>query len=215
SLNKDAGSPVPRSQVGDARRLYRTGESEYLLNKSVCRLRDVQDLFAGTGVNPKAYALMDQDRLNHVLTAKPWERRIFIEEAAGGGGYKQERSEKQGKPQAAPRNLQRGSAGLDEEERQAGSPRRQARASGPQGAAVQGAPSGAAGAGPRHAGRGLRGAHRGPRSAPSGGRSPPCRGGRAARDDRPALGPRGHPARGHPRKRVSARRPPSIRAEVP
>src|SRR6266849_5204028 len=88
---------VPWSEIGVARRLYRTGESEYLLNKSVCRLRDVQDLFAGTGVNPKAYALMDQDRLNHVLTSKPWERRIFIEEAAGVARYKQQRAESQGK----------------------------------------------------------------------------------------------------------------------
>ena len=57
----------------------------------------MQDLFAGTGVNPKAYALMDQERLNHVLTAKPWERRMFIEEAAGIARYKQQRSETQGK----------------------------------------------------------------------------------------------------------------------
>src|SRR6266850_1420294 len=85
-FNNDGGLNVPWSEVGVARRLYRTGESEYLLNKSVCRLRDIQDLFAGTGVNPKAYALMDQDRLNHVLSAKPWERRIFIEEAAGVAG---------------------------------------------------------------------------------------------------------------------------------
>src|SRR3972149_5210552 len=60
-------------------RLYRTGDSEYLLNKNVCRLRDIQDLFAGTGVNPKAYALMDQDRLNHVLTTQTWARRAVLE----------------------------------------------------------------------------------------------------------------------------------------
>ena len=80
-FNNDGGLNVPWSEVGVARRLYRTGESEYLLNKGVCRLRDIQDLFAGTGVNPKAYALMDQDRLNHVLTAKPWERRTSSSEA--------------------------------------------------------------------------------------------------------------------------------------
>ena len=72
----------------------------------MCRLRDIQDLFAGTGVNPKAYALMDQDRLNHVLTAKPWERRIFIEEAAGVARYKQQRGETQGKLDATRQNLQ-------------------------------------------------------------------------------------------------------------
>ena len=126
-FNNDGGLPVPWSEVGVARRLYRTGESEYLLNKSVCRLRDVQDLFAGTGVNPKAYALMDQDRLNHVLTAKPWERRIFIEEAAGVARYKQQRSETQGKLEATRQNLQRVRDVMDEVKRQVGSLERQAR----------------------------------------------------------------------------------------
>ena len=87
TFDNDGTLEVPWSEVAVARRLYRTGDSEYVLNKSVCRLRDIQDLFAGTGVNPKAYALMDQDRLNHVLTAKPWERRVFIEEAAGTVSY--------------------------------------------------------------------------------------------------------------------------------
>ena len=126
-FNNDGGLNVPWSEVGVARRLYRTGESEYLLNKSVCRLRDIQDLFAGTGVNPKAYALMDQDRLNHVLTAKPWERRIFIEEAAGVARYKQQRSETQGKLDATRLNLQRVRDVMDEVKRQVGSLERQAR----------------------------------------------------------------------------------------
>src|SRR5437867_7447111 len=118
---------VPWSEIGVARRLYRTGESEYLLNKSVCRLRDVQDLFAGTGVNPKAYALMDQDRLNHVLTAKPWERRIFIEEAAGVARYKQQRNETQGKLDATRQNLLRVRDVMDEVKRQLSSLERQAK----------------------------------------------------------------------------------------
>ena len=126
-FNNDGGLNVPWSEVGVARRLYRTGESEYLLNKSVCRLRDIQDLFAGTGVNPKAYALMDQDRLNHVLTAKPWERRIFIEEAAGVARYKQQRGETQGKLEATRLNLQRVRDVMDEVKRQVGSLERQAR----------------------------------------------------------------------------------------
>src|SRR6266849_4372686 len=126
-FNNDGGLNVPWSEVGVARRLYRTGESEYLLNKSVCRLRDIQDLFAGTGVNPKAYALMDQDRLNHVLTAKPWERRIFIEEAAGVARYKQQRSETQGKLEATRQNLLRVRDVMDEVKRQVGSLERQAK----------------------------------------------------------------------------------------
>ena len=126
-FNNDGGLNVPWSEVGVARRLYRTGESEYLLNKNVCRLRDIQDLFAGTGVNPKAYALMDQDRLNHVLTAKPWERRIFIEEAAGVARYKQQRAESQGKLDATRQNLQRVRDVMDEVKRQVGSLERQAK----------------------------------------------------------------------------------------
>src|SRR5438552_6354910 len=118
---------VPGSEVGVARRLYRTGESEYLLNGNGCRLRDIQDLFAGTGVNPKAYALMDQERLNHVLTAKPWERRIFIEEAAGIARYKQQRAETQGKLEATRLNLQRVRDVMEEVRRQLGSIERQAR----------------------------------------------------------------------------------------
>ena len=126
-FNNDGGLNVPWSEVGVARRLYRTGESEYLLNKGVCRLRDIQDLFAGTGVNPKAYALMDQDRLNHVLTAKPWERRIFIEEAAGVARYKQQRAETQGKLDATRQNLQRVRDVMDEVKRQVSSLERQAK----------------------------------------------------------------------------------------
>ena len=126
-FNNDGGLNVPWSEVAVARRLYRTGESEYLLNTNVCRLRDVQDLFAGTGVNPKAYALMDQERLNHVLTAKPWERRLFIEEAAGIARYKQQRSETQGKLDATRLNMQRLRDVMEEVRRQLSSIERQAR----------------------------------------------------------------------------------------
>ena len=126
-FNNDGGLSVPWSEVAVARRLYRTGESEYLLNANVCRLRDIQDLFAGTGVNPKAYALMDQERLNHVLTAKPWERRLFIEEAAGIARYKQQRAETQGKLDATRLNLQRLRDVMEEVRRQLSSIERQAR----------------------------------------------------------------------------------------
>src|SRR5262245_17178402 len=126
-FNNDGGLQVPWSEVAVARRLYRTGESEYLLNTNVCRLRDIQDLFAGTGVNPKAYALMDRARPNHALTAKPWERRLFIEEAAGIARYKQQRSETQGKLEATRVNLQRLRDVMEEVRRQVSSIERQAR----------------------------------------------------------------------------------------
>ncbi len=126
-FRNDGALDVPWSEVGVARRLYRSGESEYLLNGNLCRLRDIHDLFAGTGVSPKAYALMDQERLNHVLTAKPWERRIFIEEAAGIARYKQQRAETQGKLEATRQNLQRVRDVMEEVRRQLGSIERQAR----------------------------------------------------------------------------------------
>ncbi|MDP2627976.1 MAG: AAA family ATPase, partial [Candidatus Rokubacteria bacterium] len=126
-FDNDGTLSVPWSEVSVARRLYRTGDSEYLLNKNVCRLRDIQDLFAGTGVNPKAYALMDQDRLNDVLTAQPWERRSFIEEAAGVARYKQQRADAQGKLEATKQNLQRVRDVMGTERRQLASLERQAR----------------------------------------------------------------------------------------
>ncbi|MGH7393346.1 MAG: LAGLIDADG family homing endonuclease, partial [Candidatus Rokuibacteriota bacterium] len=125
--NEDAAVAVPWSEIAVARRLYRTGESEYLLNKTVTRLRDILDLFAGTGANPRAYSVMDQDKLNHVLTAKPHERRVFIEEAAGIARYKQQRNETQGKLEAARQNLVRVKDVMDEVKRQLGSLERQAR----------------------------------------------------------------------------------------
>jgi chromosome segregation protein len=126
-FTNDGRLAVPWGEVAVARRLYRNGDSEYLLNTNQCRLRDIQDLFAGTGVNPKAYALMDQERLNHVLTAKPWERRIFIEEAAGVARYKQQRAETQAKLEATRQNLERVRDVMGEVRRQLGSLERQAR----------------------------------------------------------------------------------------
>src|SRR6185295_15335821 len=110
-----------------ARRLYRTGEAEYVLNKNVCRMRDIVDLFAGTGASPRAYSVMDQDKLNHVLTAKPHERRVFIEEAAGIARYKQQRNETQGKLDGARQNLVRVRDVMDEVKRQLNSLERQAK----------------------------------------------------------------------------------------
>src|SRR2546422_4560712 len=127
TFSNDGDLAVPFSEIAVSRRLYRTGESEYVLNGSVCRLRDILDLFAGTGANPRAYSVMDQDKLNHVLTAKPHERRIFIEEAAGIARYKQQRSETQGKLEATRQNLVRVRDVMDEVKRQLNSLERQAR----------------------------------------------------------------------------------------
>ena len=65
------------------RRLFRSGESEYLLNGKICRLRDIQDLFMGTGLGPESYAIIEQGRIGQILSSKPHDRRAIIEEAAG------------------------------------------------------------------------------------------------------------------------------------
>lgn len=127
TFSNDGTLSVPWSEIAVSRRLYRTGESEYLLNSGVTRLRDILDLFAGTGANPRAYSVMDQDKLNHVLTAKPHERRVFIEEAAGIARYKQQRNETQGKLEATKQNLVRVRDVMDEVKRQLSSLERQAR----------------------------------------------------------------------------------------
>src|SRR5207244_3771452 len=127
TFGNDGTLSVPWAEVSVARRLYRTGESEYLLNNSPSRLRDILDLFAGTGASPRAYLVMDQDKLNHVLTAKPHERRVFIEEAAGIERYKQQRNETQGKLDATRQNLVRVRDVMDDVKRQLCSLERQAK----------------------------------------------------------------------------------------
>src|SRR3989442_325327 len=127
TFRNDGTLSVPWAEVSVGRRLYRTGESEYLLNNSATRLRDILDLFAGTGANPRAYSVIDQDKLNHVLTAKPHDRRVFIEEAAGIARYKQQRNETQGKLDATKQNLVRVRDVMDEVKRQLSSLERQAK----------------------------------------------------------------------------------------
>jgi len=68
--------------IAVTRRLHRNGDSEYLINKVNCRLRDVQELFAGTGLGGAHYAIIEQGRIGQVLSAKPLDRRSLIEEAA-------------------------------------------------------------------------------------------------------------------------------------
>src|SRR5215475_15835581 len=126
-FSNDGTLAVPWTEIEVTRRLYRTGESEYLVNRTASRLRDILDLFAGTGASPRAYSIMDQDKLNHVLTAKPHERRLFIEEAAGIARYKQQRNETEGKLDATRQNLVRVRDVMDEVRRQLNSLERQAK----------------------------------------------------------------------------------------
>ncbi len=89
------------------RRLYRSGDSEYMLNKSQCRLKDIKDLFLDTGLEVKSYSILEQDRIAEILSAKPLERRILIEEVAGVMKYNVRKKEALSKLESSRANLQR------------------------------------------------------------------------------------------------------------
>lgn len=85
--------PIDFDEVTVTRKVYRTGESEYFLNKVQCRLKDIRDLFLDTGIGSEGYAIIDQGGVNFILKAKPEERRELFEEAAGVSKYKAKRDE--------------------------------------------------------------------------------------------------------------------------
>ncbi len=115
------------SEIQVTRRLYRSGESEYLINKTAVRLRDVLDFFRDTGVGTRGYTIVEQGQIAAIVSAKPDERRVLIEEAAGISKYKARRREAERKLAATEQNLLRASDVLGEIRRQLGSIERQAR----------------------------------------------------------------------------------------
>lgn len=114
-------------EIQVARRLYRDGESEYLINKVPVRLRDVQDFFRDTGIGTRGYTIVEQGRIAEIVSAKPEDRRAMIEEAAGISKYKARRQEAERKLEATEANLVRANDVLAEIRRQIGSLERQAR----------------------------------------------------------------------------------------
>src|SRR3954468_23868008 len=108
------------------RRVYRDGNSEYLLNKTVCRLRDIQALFADTGVGRSAYSIMEQGKIDLILSSRPEDRRTVFEEAAGITKYEGQKKEALRKLEATESNLLRVSDIIKEVKRQIGSLQRQA-----------------------------------------------------------------------------------------
>jgi chromosome segregation protein len=108
------------------RRVYRDGNSEYLLNKTLCRLRDIQSLFADTGIGRAAYSMMEQGKIDMVLSSRPEDRRTVFEEAAGVTKYKTQKREALRKLEATEANLLRISDIIKEVKRQIGSLQRQA-----------------------------------------------------------------------------------------
>ena len=117
---------APGESVSVTRRLYRDGESEYLLNGRLCRLRDIQDLFSGTGLSGAHYAIIEQGRIGQILSAKPMDRRTLIEEAAGITKFRVRQRAAEARLESARSNLSRVSDIISEIERQVGSLRRQA-----------------------------------------------------------------------------------------
>src|SRR4051812_25657825 len=85
--------PLDYTEVSVARRLFRSGESEYYINKTQCRLKDIRDLFLDTGIGNDGYYIMAQGKIEFILSAKPEERRELFEEAAGVSKYKVRREE--------------------------------------------------------------------------------------------------------------------------
>ena len=108
------------------RRLYRSGESEYLIDGEVCRLRDVHELLMDTGLGAKAYAIIEQGKIGLILSSRPADRRQLIEEAAGITKYKSRRRSAELKLEAAQQNLTRVDDIVFEVEKQRGALKRQA-----------------------------------------------------------------------------------------
>src|SRR4029453_10081913 len=114
-------------EVTVTRRLFRSGESEYLINRTQCRLLDVVELFLGTGVGTRAYSIIEQGRVGLIVSAKPEDRRSIIEEAAGVTKYKSRRKAAERKLEATEANLLRVTDITSELERRLESLSRQAK----------------------------------------------------------------------------------------
>ena len=119
--NEDGRGPVEYSSFSEimvTRRLFRSGESEYAINKTACRLKDVIELFLGTGVGSKAYSIVEQGRVDELVNSKPEERRVLIEEAAGTSKYKSRKLVAERKLERTQQNLFRVTDIVREIERQ-------------------------------------------------------------------------------------------------
>jgi chromosome segregation protein len=115
-----------RESISVTRRLFRSGESEYLINGKPCRLRDIQDLFAGTGLSGAKYAIIEQGYIGQILSAKPADRRALIEEAAGVLRFRVRQKAAQIRLETAKANLNRVNDIIDEVGKQVASLKRQA-----------------------------------------------------------------------------------------
>ena len=121
----DAAADLFSRDVEVTRRLYRSGESEYLIDGEVCRLRDVHELLMDTGLGAKAYAIIEQGKIGMILSSRPADRRQLIDEAAGITKYRSRRRAAELKLEAAQQNLTRVDDIVFEVEKQRGALKRQ------------------------------------------------------------------------------------------
>jgi len=103
--NSDSDLDIAYSQVTVSRRLYRSGDSEYLINNTVCRLKDVQALFMDTGIGKEGYSIIGQGKIDAILSAKSEDRRKLLEEAAGIVKYKTRKEEAERRLENTEQNL--------------------------------------------------------------------------------------------------------------
>ena len=125
SADWNLGKSIPRefqgvTEIAITRRLHRSGDSEYLINKVTCRLRDIQNLLAGTGLGKQGYSIVEQGQIGFIVNARPSERRLIIEEASGITRYKDRRKRSARKLDRTEANLRRTSDLCDEIEKQMG-----------------------------------------------------------------------------------------------
>jgi len=122
----NGNSPDGNPECVVTRRLYRNGESEYLMNGEVCRLKDIHELFMDTGLGSKAYSIIEQGKIGLILSSKPADRRALIEEAAGITKYRARRRQTALKLEAAQQNLLRVNDIIHEVQKQLDGLKRQA-----------------------------------------------------------------------------------------
>ena len=121
-----AGVTVAYDEVTITRRIYRDGGSEYFLNRTACRLKDIQQLFMGTGIGRTSYSILAQGHITQILSSKPEDRRMIFEEAAGITKFKSQKKESLRKLEYTEQNLLRIADLIKEVKRQIGSLQRQA-----------------------------------------------------------------------------------------
>ena len=128
SEGRVGGEFASYSEISTKRQVVREGQSEYYLNGTRCRRRDITDIFLGTGLGPRSYAIIEQGMISRLIESKPEELRVFIEEAAGISKYKERRKETESRMRRTKENLERLTDLRDELERQLQHLQRQAQA---------------------------------------------------------------------------------------